>query len=101
VAALEAVGEIVTVGEAVTGLEPGKGSFSRAGPGTTTQPACSARPAAQRRPPAGPALTAKAASVAGNVDALSYIICARSEIVIPQGSGTVTITARDIFPDPV
>jgi hypothetical protein len=34
------------------------------------------------------------------VDTLSYIICAPSEIVIPEGSDTATITARDIFPDP-
>ncbi|MGH3278773.1 MAG: ATP-binding protein [Trebonia sp.] len=45
-------------------------------------------------------LTAKAASVTPDVDRLRYIICARSEVVVPEGSDTVTITARDIFPDP-
>lgn len=45
-------------------------------------------------------LTAKAASVTGDVDQLRYIVCARSEVVIPDGSDTLTITARDIFPDP-
>lgn len=45
-------------------------------------------------------LTAKAASVTSDVDRLRYIICARSEVVVPDESDTVTITARDIFPDP-
>lgn len=45
-------------------------------------------------------LTAKAASVTRDVDKLRYIICARSEVITPQDSDTVTITARDIFPDP-
>lgn len=45
-------------------------------------------------------LTAKAASVSSEVDRLRYIVCARSEVVVPDGSDTITITARDIFPDP-
>jgi uncharacterized protein len=45
-------------------------------------------------------LTAKAASITGDVDRLRYIVCARSEVVTPMGSDTITITARDIFPDP-
>lgn len=46
-------------------------------------------------------LTAKAASVTSEVDRLRYVICARSEVTIPDGSDTIAITARDIFPDPV
>lgn len=45
-------------------------------------------------------LTAKAASVTSDVDLLRYIVCARSEVTTPEGSDTITITARDIFPDP-
>jgi uncharacterized protein len=45
-------------------------------------------------------LTAKAASITSDVDRLRYIICARSEVVTTDGSSTITITARDIFPDP-
>jgi uncharacterized protein len=46
-------------------------------------------------------LTAKAASITPDVDELRYIVCARSEVVTPAGSDTITITARDIFPDPL
>lgn len=45
-------------------------------------------------------LTAKAASITTDVDQLRYIICARTEVVTPEDSDTITITARDIFPDP-
>jgi uncharacterized protein len=45
-------------------------------------------------------LTAKAASITPDVDQLHYIVCARSEVVAPGDSDTITITARDIFPDP-
>ena len=45
-------------------------------------------------------LTAKAASVTSDVDRLRYIVCARSEVTIPDGSDIITITAGDIFPDP-
>jgi AAA+ ATPase superfamily predicted ATPase len=45
-------------------------------------------------------LTAKAASITTDVDLLRYIVCARSEVTTPAGSDTITITARDIFPDP-
>jgi uncharacterized protein len=44
-------------------------------------------------------LTAKAASITSDVDRLRYIVCARSEVVTRDGSDTITITARDIFPD--
>jgi hypothetical protein len=36
-----------------------------------------------------------------HVDQLRYIVCARSEVVVPGDSDTIAITARDIFPDPV
>jgi uncharacterized protein len=45
-------------------------------------------------------LTAKAAAITPDVDQLRYIVCARSEVVTPDDSDTITITARDIFPDP-
>jgi hypothetical protein len=45
-------------------------------------------------------LTAKAASLTPDVDQLRYIVCARSEVVMPDGADTIAITAADIFPDP-
>ncbi|HEY1703681.1 MAG TPA: ATP-binding protein [Trebonia sp.] len=45
-------------------------------------------------------LTAKAASLTPDVDQLRYIICARSEVVMPEGADIIAITAADIFPDP-
>lgn len=46
-------------------------------------------------------LTAKAASITADVDQLRYIVCARSEVTVPDGSDTIALTARDIFPAPV
>lgn len=45
-------------------------------------------------------LTVKAAALTEDVDRLSYIVCARSEVRTPGGADTIVITAADIFPDP-
>jgi uncharacterized protein len=44
-------------------------------------------------------LTAKAAALTDDVDQLTYIVCARSEVTRAD-AGTMVITAADIFPDP-
>jgi uncharacterized protein len=44
-------------------------------------------------------LIAKAAALTPEVDRLTDIVCARSEVTGP-GDGTITITAADIFPYP-
>jgi hypothetical protein len=43
-------------------------------------------------------LIAKAAALTDDVDRLSYVVCARTEVRNPD-EGTVVITAADIFPD--